>query len=101
MKMEKKLVKIKIEKKTNEIYKNECEKLEKLKCLNQYKTKIKRERYIDVLYQKQARILFKLRNRMISIRNNFKNKYGDLMCPRCKKEIDDKKTFIYKMSKIR
>ena len=38
---------------------------------------------------------------MISIRNNFKNKYEDLMCPRCKKEIDDKKTFICKMSKIR
>ena len=49
MKMEKKLVKIKIEKKTNEIYKNECEKLEKLKCLNQYNTKIKRERYMDIL----------------------------------------------------
>ena len=82
MKMEKKLVKIKIEKKTNEIYKNECEKLEKLKCLNQYKTKIKRERYIDILQQKHKRIIFKLRTRLINVRNNFKNKYKDLMCPR-------------------
>ena len=45
----KKLVKTKIEEKANEICKNECEKLKKLKFLNQYKTKIKRERYIDIL----------------------------------------------------
>ena len=32
----KKLVKTKIEEKANQIYKNECEKLKKLKCLNQY-----------------------------------------------------------------
>ena len=87
----KKIVKTKIEEKANEIYKNECKKLKKLKCLNQYKAKIKHERYMDILQQKQARILFKLRTRMISVRNNFKNKYEDLMCPRCKKEIDDEK----------
>ena len=46
---------------------------------------------MDILQQKQGRILFKLRTRMISVRNNFKNKYEDLMCPRCKKEIDDEK----------
>ena len=56
----KKLVKTKIEEKANEIYQNECEKIKKLKYLNQYKTKIKRERYIDILQQKQTRILFKL-----------------------------------------
>ena len=56
----KKLAKRKIEEKANEIYKNECENLKKLKCLNQYKTKIKRERYIGILQQKQTRILFKL-----------------------------------------
>ena len=44
---------------------------------------------MDVLQQKQTRILFKLRTRMINARNNFKNKYEDLMCPRCKKERDD------------
>ena len=75
-----KLVKIKMEEKANEIYKNEFEK--KLKCLNQYKTKIKRERYIDILQQKHKRIIFKLRTRLINVRNNFKNKYKDLMCPR-------------------
>ena len=39
-----------MEEKANEIYKNEFEK--KLKCLNQYKTKIKRERYIGILQKK-------------------------------------------------
>ena len=69
-----------MEEKANEIYKNEFEK--KLKCLNQYKTKIKRERYIDILQQKHKRIIFKLRTRLINVRNNFKNKYKDLMYPR-------------------
>ena len=96
----KKLVKTKIEEKANEIYKNECEKLKKLKCLNQCKAKIKRERYMDILQQKQGRILFKLRTRMISVRNNFKNKYEDLMCPKCKKEIDDEKHLFTKCEKL-
>ena len=86
-----KISKAKIEEKANEIYKNECEKLKKLKCLNQYKAKIKRERYMDILQQERVRVLFKVRTQMISVRNNFKNKYEDLMCPRCKKEIDDEK----------
>ena len=63
----KKLVKLKIEEKANEIYKNECEKFKKLKCLNQYKARIKREICMDILQQKQARILFRLTNRMISV----------------------------------
>ena len=42
---------------------------------------------MDKLQQKQARVLFKLGTRMIGVRNNFKNKYEDLMCPKCKKEI--------------
>ena len=95
-----KISKAKIEEKANEIYKNECEKLKKLKWLNQCKAKIKRERYMDILQQKQGRILFKLRTRMISVRNNFKNKYEDLMCPRCKKEIDDEKHLFTKCEKL-
>ena len=91
-----KISKAKIEEKANEIYKNECEKLKKLKCLNQYKAKIKRERYMDILQQERVRVLFKVRTQMISVRNNFKNKYEDLMCPRCKKEIDDEKHLFTK-----
>ena len=96
----KKLVKTKIEEKANEIYQNECEKIKKLKYLNQYKTKIKRERYTDILQQKQTRILFKLKTRMINIRSNFKNKYEDLMCSRYKKEIDDEKHLFTKCKKL-
>ena len=62
-----KISKAKIEEKANEIYKNECEKLKKLKCLNQCKAKIKREICMDILQQKQARILLILTNRMISV----------------------------------
>ena len=97
----KKIEKAKIEEKANEIYKRECKKLKKLKCLNQYKTKIKRERYMVILQQNRERILFKLRTRMIiSVRNNFNNKYEDLMYPRCKKEIDEEKHLFTKCAKL-
>ena len=70
----KKTVKTKIEEKANEIYQNEYEKLRKLKCLNQDKTNIKRERYIDILQQKQAK-RFKLTTRMINVRSSFKKRW--------------------------
>ena len=35
---------------------------------------------------------------MINVRCNFKNKYEDLMYPRCKKEIDDEKHLPYSYS---
>ena len=34
------------------------------------------------------------------LRNDFKNKYEDLMCPRCKKEIDDVKYLFTKCEKV-
>ena len=53
-----------------------------------------------ILQQKRKRILFKLRTRMISVRKNFKNKYKDLMCPRCKKEINHEKHLFTKCEKL-
>ena len=37
---------------------------------------------------------------MISVRNSFKSKHEDLMCPRCKKEIDDEKHLLTKCQKL-
>ena len=37
---------------------------------------------------------------MINVRNNFKNKYEELMCPRCKKEFDDEKNLFTKCAKL-
>ena len=53
-----------------------------------------------ILQQKQTRILFKLRTGVINVRSNFKDKYEDLMCPRCKKEIDDEKQLFSKCEKL-
>ena len=90
----KKIVKTKIEEKANEIYKNECKKLKKLKCLNQYKAKIKHERYMDILQQKQARILFKLRTRMISVRNNFQRNMKTLCAQDARKRLTMKNIYL-------
>ena len=37
---------------------------------------------------------------MISVRNDFKNNYEDLMCPRCKKEIYIEKHLFTKCKKL-
>ena len=37
---------------------------------------------------------------MISVTNNFKDNYEDLMCPRCKKEIHDEKHLFTECEKL-
>ena len=37
---------------------------------------------------------------MTNVRSNFKNKYEDLMCPSCKKKIDDEKYLFTKCEKL-
>ena len=37
---------------------------------------------------------------MINVRSNFKNKYKDVICPRCKKEIDGEKHLFIKCEKL-
>ena len=44
--------------------------------------------------------IFKLRSRMINVRNNFRNKYEDLMCLRCKKGLDDGKHLFTKYENL-
>ena len=95
------IVKTKIKKKANELYKKECENLKKLKYLNQTKTEIKCEKYINSLKQKKAIIMFTLRTRMINLRNNFRNKYQDYMCPRCENDIDDEEHLFNKCEKLK
>ena len=60
--------------------------------INNFKKKKepKREQYIKSLTRSEASIKFKLRTRMIKLKNNFRNnRNGDILCPRCDKEIDN------------
>ena len=50
---------------------------------------------MDILQQKQGRILFKLRTRMISVRNNFKRNMKTLCAQDARKRLTMKN--IYKM----
>ena len=68
--------------------------------LKAIKRHLKCERHVDMLQQKQAGILFKLRTWMVSVRNDFKSNYEDLMCPRCEKEIDSEKHLFIKCKKL-
>ena len=65
--------------------------LSKLTTLSKYKKEPKREQYIKSLTRSEASIIFKLRTRMLNLKNNFRNNTnGDILCPRCHKEIDNK-----------
>ena len=44
-----------------------------------------RPKYMQELSRESASIIFKARTRMIDIKNNFRNKYNDLLCRVCKK----------------
>ena len=35
-----------------------------------------------------AKLLFSLRTRMVNVRNNYKNRQGDLRCPLCEQDVD-------------
>ena len=48
-----------------------------------------KEKYISKLSRSEASTIFKLRTRMIHLKNNFRNIYKhDILCPRCKKQQD-------------
>ena len=63
--------------------------LSKLTTSSKYKKEPKRE-YIKSLTWSEASIIFKLRTRMLNLKNNFRNNTNwDILCPRCYKEIDN------------
>ena len=73
----------KINEKANIMYLNESNKLRKLHHLNKFKKSIKLVKYLTKLQQSDAVVIFKLRTRMINLKNNFHGKYQDNNCPRC------------------
>ena len=83
-----------MQKKLVQLNKEYCTKksinLSKLRTLNKYKKEPKREQYIKSLTRSEASIIFKLRTRMLNLKYNFgNNTKGDILCPRCHKEIDN------------
>ena len=47
---------------------------------------IKRPTYLDILTRSEASIIFKGRTRMLQVKQNYKNKYKDLVCRGCGQE---------------
>ena len=48
-----------------------------------------KEKYMSKLSRSEAPTIFKLRTKMIHLKNNFRNIYKhDILCPRCKKQQD-------------
>jgi len=46
----------------------------------------KKQKYLEILTRKQTTSLFKARNRMLDVKNNFRGKHKDMKCRLCEKE---------------
>ena len=59
--------------------------LSKLRYLFKHKQEMMKEKYMSKLSRSEASTIFKLRTRMIHLKNNLRNIYKhDILCPRCK-----------------
>ena len=75
--------------------------LSKLKYLFKHKQEMMKEKYMSKLSRSEASTIFKLRTRMIHLKNNFRNIYKhDILCPRCKKEQDMEEHLFGKCEKL-
>ena len=95
-----KLITNKINEKAKILYLNEGNKLRKLHHLNKFKKSIKLEKYPTKLQQLDAIVIFKLRNGMTNLKNNFHGKYRDNNCPRCLYEPDNEEHLFSSSSQL-
>jgi hypothetical protein len=66
-----------------ELFKNPAAK-SKIKYLTDGYINNEKTNYTNVLNRNETSLLFKARNRMLDIKNNYKNKYQDKTCRLCK-----------------
>ena len=86
--------------------KNHCvakgKNLSKLKYLFKHKQEMMKEKCMSKLSRSEASTIFKLRTRIIHLKNNFRNIYKhDFLCPRCKKEQDMEEHLFGKREKLK
>ena len=84
----KNLIKRKIDESENKTYRDQVRSFSKLKNLYRFKMKIEPELYLS-LPRDEASVIFRLRTRMLPLKNNMKGIYSDILCPRCHLETDD------------
>ena len=76
--------------------------LSKLKYIFTHEQEMMKEKYMSKLSRSEASAIFKLRTRMIHLKNNFRNIYEhDILCSRCKKEQDMEEHLFGKCEKLK
>ena len=51
---------------------------------NENYVELRMQKYLTKLTRQEASIIFKTKTRMLDVKNNYKNKYNDLKCRKCK-----------------
>ena len=76
--------------------------LSKLRYLFKDKHEMMKGKYMSKLSKSEASTIFKLRTRMIHLKNSFRNIYKhNILCPRCKKEQDMEEDLFGKCEKLK
>ena len=76
--------------------------LSKLRYLFKHQQDMMKEEYMSELSRSEASIIFKLRARMIHLKNNFRSIYKhDILCSRCKIRTRCGRKFIWKVRKTK
>ena len=76
--------------------------LSKLRYLFKHKQEMMKEKYMSKLSRSEASAIFKLRTRIIHLKNNSRNLYKrDILCPWCKKEQDVQEHLFAKCEKLK
>ena len=52
----------------------------------------------NLIHENQARLIFKIRTRMLNVKNNFKNNQTNLCCPICQNDEDSQEHMMMKCS---
>ena len=79
----------------NENLKGQMQQLSKASLIMAYKTSYSQEPYLYQLTQRKAAAIFRLRTRMLKLKNNFKRENTSLYCDRCNhQEIDNEKHLL-------
>ena len=79
----KQIVNRKVVAEENKTFRSKAKKLSKLKQLNVNKHEIAAEQYLH-LTRNEASMIFRLRTRMLPLRNNMRHSTDDISCPRCR-----------------
>ena len=91
----KNMIKTKLKESVSDKLKHEIESMSKLESINAKSENYEAKPYLAELNLAQARTKFKLRSRMIEVKNNYKGKHANLECEACERSLETQDHILF------